>query len=114
MQTKSVTGVVALGLVGALALTACAKDGDSTGSGGASSNSLVVASDLPLQGAGATQWQDTNKLIQLFIEQSGGKAGNYPVTLKSTTTPRPRRADGTTRHAPRMPPTTSRTRLRSR
>jgi len=82
LQTKSVTRVVAIALVGALALAACAKDGDSTGGSGASSNSLIVASDLPLQGAGATQWQDTNKLIQLYLDQQGSKAGNYNVTFK--------------------------------
>ena len=75
MRRRPVTRAVALGIVGALALGACAKGGDGSSSGGASSNSVIVASDLPLQGAGATQWQDTNKLIQLYLDQHGQQGG---------------------------------------
>jgi branched-chain amino acid transport system substrate-binding protein len=42
----------------------------------------VVATDLPLQGASADASADTNKAIALILEQAGGKAGKYAVTVK--------------------------------
>ncbi len=83
MRPRSIMRVVTVGVAVALALSACASN-DDTGSGGgdAASNSVTVASDLPLQGAGATQWQDTNKLIQLYLEQQGNKAGKYNISFK--------------------------------
>ncbi len=44
---------------------------------------LVVGVDLPLQGGAKDASDDTNRAIQLVLEQAGGKAGPYSITLKS-------------------------------
>lgn len=66
-------------LVGALALAACGGSGDGTGDGG---KALVVATDLPLQGAAADASTSTNNAIKLYLKQQGGKAGDYTITIK--------------------------------
>ena len=82
MQTRFMTRVVVLGAVAALSLSACATNGGGPG-GEAGSTDLVISTDLPLQGASATQSNDTNKLIQLYLDQVGSKAGKYNITLKT-------------------------------
>ena len=84
MKARLMTRIVAVGAITALAATGCAKAGDTgSGGGGASgSKAVVISTDLPLQGAQATQSGDTNKLIQLYLDQVGNKAGAYGVTLK--------------------------------
>jgi branched-chain amino acid transport system substrate-binding protein len=67
----------ALAVAGALALAACG--GGSSSGGGAA---LVIGSDLPLQGASADASASSNDAIKLFLEQIGGKAGDYTVSLK--------------------------------
>jgi branched-chain amino acid transport system substrate-binding protein len=65
--------------------TAPAATGGSTAppaSGGGGGKALVVASDLPLQGASADASADTNLALQLLLDQMGGKAGDYTITLK--------------------------------
>ena len=81
MLPRTITRVIALGAVAALALTACANNGG--GGGGGGGTDLVISTDLPLQGGSATQSDDTNKLIQMYLDQVGGKAGKYSVTLKT-------------------------------
>src|SRR3954451_3911055 len=49
----------------------------------AAGGTLVIASDLPLQGASHDASTDTNNAISLLLEQAGGKAGNFAVTLKT-------------------------------
>ena len=59
--------------------------GDTTATGATTSGasgSVVISSDLPLQGASADASKDTNNAISLLLEQAGGKAGNFSVTLK--------------------------------
>jgi len=48
----------------------------------AAAGALIIASDLPLQGASKDASDDTNNAISLLLEQAGGKAGAYSVTLK--------------------------------
>ena len=67
--------VGALAIAGALALAAC-------GSGSGGGGSVVVGTDLPLQGASADASSSTNNAIALLLEQVGGKAGKYTVTVK--------------------------------
>ncbi|PWJ50626.1 amino acid/amide ABC transporter substrate-binding protein, HAAT family [Quadrisphaera granulorum] len=74
--------LVALGAVAALALSACASNTDSSSSS-SGSKELIISTDLPLQGSSATQSGDTNKLIQLYLDQIGGKVGDYTVKLKT-------------------------------
>ncbi|MEP7048023.1 MAG: branched-chain amino acid ABC transporter substrate-binding protein [Ilumatobacteraceae bacterium] len=54
-----------------------------TGAPGAPAGALVLATDLPLQGASQDASVDTNNAISLLLEQAGGKAGSYAVTLKT-------------------------------
>ena len=82
MPARSLTRIVALGAVAALSLTACANTADQGGSGGDAPTDLVISTDLPLQGASASTSDSTNKLIQLYLDQVGGKAGNYNIPLK--------------------------------
>jgi branched-chain amino acid transport system substrate-binding protein len=82
LQTRFITRVVVLGAVAALSLSACATNGGGAG-GQASSTDLTVSSDLPLQGASATQSESTNNLIKLYLEQLGNKAGKYNITFKT-------------------------------
>ena len=57
-----------------------ATGGGNTSSGGG--KTLTIATDLPLQGSNKDTNDATNKLIQLYIDQQGGKAGNFKVKLK--------------------------------
>jgi branched-chain amino acid transport system substrate-binding protein len=84
LPARTFTRIIALGAVAALSMTACAKGGDngSGGSGDTGSKNLVISTDLPLQGSSGTQSDSTNKLIQMYLDQVGGKAGDYNVTLK--------------------------------
>jgi len=43
---------------------------------------LVVSTDLPLQGGSKDQSDTTNEAVALLIKQAGGKAGKYNITLK--------------------------------
>ncbi len=47
------------------------------------SKDLVISTDLPLQGSSASQSESTNKLIEMYLEQVGHKAGDYNITLKT-------------------------------
>ena len=104
MRTRSMTRMVAVSAIAALALTACAsKDdpattsgaaapgstaagspsaGGSSSAGGGSGKTLIISTDLPLQGSSATQSDSTNKLIQLYLDQIGSKAGDYTIKLQ--------------------------------
>jgi len=67
----------ALAVAGALALAAC-----SGGSSSAGGDALVVGTDLPIQGASADASKSTNEVAALVLEQAGGKAGNFSVSIK--------------------------------
>jgi len=54
-----------------------------TGGAAAPAGALILATDLPLQGASKDASTDTNNAISLLLEQAGGKAGAYDVTLKT-------------------------------
>jgi branched-chain amino acid transport system substrate-binding protein len=58
-----------------------ATGGGNTGSGGG--KTLTIGTDLPLQGSSADTSGDTNKMIQLYLDKIGHKAGNYTVQLKT-------------------------------
>ena len=98
MRTRSIIRAVAVGSVAALLLTSCAKSSTSTtpasassgsangsasaSGGGGSGKTLVISSDLPLQGTAGSQSESTNNLIKLYLEQVGNKAGSYNITFK--------------------------------
>jgi branched-chain amino acid transport system substrate-binding protein len=75
-------------VTGAMALAACGGSSSSsssdTGSGGSgSASTLILSSDLPLQGASADASKDTENAIKLILKQAGGKAGAYTIEFKS-------------------------------
>ena len=59
--------------------TAASASTPATTSAGPSGGALVVGTDLPLQG---DESKDTNLAIALLVEQQGGKAGQFDVTIK--------------------------------
>jgi branched-chain amino acid transport system substrate-binding protein len=63
--------------------TAAASAGATGGGGGsASGKTLIVGTDLPLQGSSADTSADTNKMINLYLDSINHKAGNYTVNIK--------------------------------
>ncbi len=68
-----------------LALAACGNDSGDSGSdtGSSGGKTLVISTDLPLQGASKEASEDTNNAIKLYLEQIGSKAGDYKIELKT-------------------------------
>jgi branched-chain amino acid transport system substrate-binding protein len=84
MRTTIKIGATAV--AAALALTACSGSSDNASdgaSGGAAGKTLVVSTDLPLQGSAADANNSTNDMIKLYLEQIGNKAGDYNIEFKS-------------------------------
>src|SRR4051812_41089392 len=76
----------ALAAASALALAACGSSDDNASSGSsgdAAGKTLVVATDLPLQGTAKDSQDSTNNMIKLLLEQQGNKAGAYNIELKT-------------------------------
>ena len=48
----------------------------------AASKTLVIATDVPLQGSSFDSNDSTNKAIALYLKSIGGKVGKYSITLK--------------------------------
>jgi branched-chain amino acid transport system substrate-binding protein len=83
MRTTIKIGATAV--AAALALSACTSSSDSASggaSGGAAGKTLVISSDLPLQGSAAAASESTNNMIKLYLEQQGNKAGDYNIEFK--------------------------------
>ena len=59
-----------------------ATDAGGTTAAPAAGGTLIVSTDLPLQGASADASADTNNAINLILEQAGGKAGAFTIELK--------------------------------
>jgi branched-chain amino acid transport system substrate-binding protein len=53
------------------------------GGGTAQAATVVIATDLPLQGFTAPTQADANRASALLLEQAGGKAGPHSVTIRS-------------------------------
>ena len=93
MRYRSIMAAVVAVAVTALSLTACksskSSSGGTTGStsagggGGGSAKTLVISTDLPMQGASADASTDTIRAIQLYLDQVNHKAGNYTIQLKT-------------------------------
>jgi len=67
----------AVGLIAVVVLASTTLAGCSS-----SSNSLIISTDLPLQGSSFDSNDSTNKAIALYLKQVNYKAGNYTVKLK--------------------------------
>lgn len=72
----------ALIVASALALAACGGGSDSSGGSSSGGKTLVIASDLPLQGANLDMSTSTNNVIKLYLEQIGYKVGDYTIEFK--------------------------------
>ena len=70
---KLVAAAAAVALVGGAAATAGAAS---------KSKTLIISSDLPLQGASADASRDTNRAMELYLASQKGKAGKYNIKLK--------------------------------
>ncbi len=70
--------------VATLGVAACGggSSGTSSSSGGSGSKTLIISSDLPLQGSSADASTDTNNAIKLYLDQVGNKAGDYKIEFK--------------------------------
>jgi branched-chain amino acid transport system substrate-binding protein len=77
-MNRRIMAVGALAIV-ALAASACG-GGGSTNT--ASDKTLIVGVDLPFQGSSKDSSDDAWNAMNLYLEQVGGKAGNYKVALK--------------------------------
>jgi branched-chain amino acid transport system substrate-binding protein len=74
--------VVALVAVAALGLAACGGGSSGGTSGGGGGKTLIISSDLPLQGASKDASESTNNAIELYLSQVGNKAGNYTIKFQ--------------------------------
>ena len=84
MLARSMTRVVALGAVAVLSMAGCANNAEQGAGGEAgATGELIISTDLPLQGASASQSDSTNKLIEMYLEQVGHKAGKYTIKLQT-------------------------------
>jgi len=63
-----------------LAIAGCSSTSSSSAP---ADNSLVISSDLPLQGSSKDTSDSTNKAIELYLKQVGYKAGKYTVSFKA-------------------------------
>jgi branched-chain amino acid transport system substrate-binding protein len=73
--------IKALSVLAVVAVAAAGCGGGSTSNTG-SGTTLVVGVDLPFQGSAKDSSDDTWNAMNLYLEQVGGKAGNYKVELK--------------------------------
>jgi len=72
MKIRSrVFGIIAAAALVSTTLTGCS-----------SSNDLIIATDLPLQGSSFDSNDSTNKAIALYLKQQGYTAGTYKVAMK--------------------------------
>jgi branched-chain amino acid transport system substrate-binding protein len=67
-----------------LALAACGgSSGGGTTGGGGGIKTLIISSDLPLQGSSKDASTAMNNAMKLYLDQVGNKAGKYKVAFKS-------------------------------
>ena len=72
---KLAAAVVAVAMTGVAAAA-------STAGAATKGKTLIISSDLPLQGASADASRDTNRALELYLAQQKGKAGKYTIKLK--------------------------------
>jgi branched-chain amino acid transport system substrate-binding protein len=72
---------IAIVAMAAMAVAACGGDDDGGGDEGGG-KTLIISSDLPLQGASKDASQATNQAIKLYLEQIGNKVGDYNIEFK--------------------------------
>jgi branched-chain amino acid transport system substrate-binding protein len=82
--------LVLIALLSALVLAAagCGGDDEATDTGGApagdgEAKTVKIVSDLPLQGSSAAQTESMNNAVELYLEDIGGKVGDYTVEFEA-------------------------------
>jgi branched-chain amino acid transport system substrate-binding protein len=92
VRYRSIMAAVVAVAVTALSVSACKSSksssgggttGNSGGGGGGGAKTLVISTDLPMQGASADASKDTVRAIQLYLDQVNHKAGSYTIQLKT-------------------------------
>ena len=73
-----VAGMLVAALVGGIAPTVAGAAAKKT-----AGKTLIISSDLPLQGASADASKDTNLALDLYLKQQKGKAGKFTIKLKN-------------------------------
>jgi branched-chain amino acid transport system substrate-binding protein len=74
---------VAVVAAGALGLAACASGSNNgSGSGSGGGKTLIISTDLPLQGSNKNASDSTNQAIQLYLDSIGNKVGDYTIKLQ--------------------------------
>jgi len=90
LRRRNLLSVLVL-VLSALALLAAGCGGDDNGTSGSSGGgdtggggeAVKIVSDLPLQGSSAGQTETMVNAIKLYLEQIGGKAGDFTVSYES-------------------------------
>lgn len=77
-MVKPVRAIAVVAMV-SMAVAAC---GGSDEAGDGEGKTLIISSDLPLQGASKDASVATNNAIKLYLEQQGNKAGDYTIEFK--------------------------------
>ncbi len=87
---RSTVWSVLIALVGALALLAAGCGGGGGGGttggatgGGGEAKTVKIVSDLPLQGSTASQTEQMNNAIKLYLQQINNKVGNYTIQFEA-------------------------------
>jgi len=89
LRRKTLLSVLVL-VLSALALLAAGCGGDDNGTSGGTGGgetgggeAVKIVSDLPLQGSSAGQTETMVNAIKLYLEQIGGKAGDFTISYES-------------------------------
>lgn len=83
MRLRSTVCVGAVIALTAVTLASCKSSSSKSSTSSAPTKTLVIGTDLPLQGDNGDQSKSTNDLIQLYLDQIGNKVGNYKIELKA-------------------------------
>ena len=85
MRRRTLLSVL-VSVLSTLALLAAGCGGDDNGTSGGTAGggeAVKIVSDLPLQGSSAGQTETMVNAIKLYLEQIGGKAGDFTVSYES-------------------------------
>jgi branched-chain amino acid transport system substrate-binding protein len=73
---------VAVVAAGALGLAACASDSGGGGGSDGGGKTVIISTDLPLQGSNKDASDSTNQAVELYLAEQGNKAGNYTIKFQ--------------------------------
>lgn len=81
-MAKPIRAVAAVA-VAAMALAACSGGSSSGGTGGGDGKTLIISSDLPLQGSSKDASDATNNAIKLYLKQKNNMVGDRTIEFKT-------------------------------